>query len=231
MKLPWLETLLAVLLSTASLVHGQQIPFSLQTAEQPSEMPKALGALLDPQGIRLMTTDNGLTKIACEVWFSKTVAGKPGAGNAGLQYTNLSVGALVGVLRFTEEGEDSRDQKLKPGLYTLRYARVGTDPGTGQPADGVVLSPVSADTHVEQAVPLEELTRISRLASRTKNPAVMTLVPFNAAYKQFPAIVADDQGNCILQIKLQVQAAGSPTIEPLPVAILLITPEREDGES
>ena len=222
---------LATVLLAASLGTAQEIPFSLQKADMPAEMPSGLVGLLNPQGYRLMTTDNGLQKIACEVWFSKLVAAKAGPPSSTAPYTNLHVGALVGVLRFTEEGEDSRDQKLKPGLYTLRYARAGVDPGTGQPVDGVVVSPVSADIHVDQSLSLEELSRISKLASRTKNPAVMTLLPFNAAYKDFPSIVADDQGNCILQIKLEVQAAGSQKTEPLPIALLLITPEREDGDS
>jgi hypothetical protein len=231
MKLMSSKILLAAVLLAASLVTAQEIPFSLQSADMPADMPKALVGLLNPEGVRLMTTDNGLQKIACEVWFSKTVAAKVGSGSSNSPYTNLQVGALVGVLRFIEEGEDSRDQKLKPGFYTLRYARVGVDLGTGQPADGVVVSPTSADIHVGESLPLEELTRISKLGSRTKNPAVMTLLPFNAAYKSFPSIVADDQGNCILQVKLQVQAAGSQKTDSMPIALLLITPEREDGDS
>ena len=222
--------LVAALLA-GSVVAAQDIPFSLQPVDLPAEMPRALASVLNPQGVRLMTIDNGVQKIACEVWFSKTVAVKAGSGGANAPYTNLQVGALVGVLRFIEEGEDSRDQKLKPGFYTLRYGRVGVDLGTGQPTDGVVVSPASVDLHVGQSLPLDELTRISRLGSRTKNPAVMTLLPFNAAYKSFPSIVADDQGNCILQVQLQVQAAGSQKTESMPIALLLITPEREDGDS
>jgi hypothetical protein len=59
----------------------------------------------------------------------------------------------------------------------------------------------------------------------------MNLMPVNPAYKDSPVIITDDQGNCSLQIKMKLRSAAAAKQQDFPLAILLVTPVRENGES
>ena len=93
------------------------------------------------------------------------------------------------------------------------------------------MSPAASDEYGDQALPLDSLIKQGRLASRTLHPAVITLMPLNPAYKNFPTVVTDDTGQCILQAKLRGKSGKGETEREIGVAILLVTPPKENGES
>jgi hypothetical protein len=196
--------------------------------------------LLDPQGSSVVTMVNGVKTTAMTVWWRKSVPtlAKPIAG-PDILYGSFQVGALVGVLNFPPEStadfrEDSRDQKLQPGFYTMRYAQMPSDnsPEDASPyRDFVLLSPVSLDTDYSKILSLDDLIKLSDRASNTKHPAVISLVPVNEAYKTRPGIVSDDTGRCTLQVKLHGKTPDGKMKSDLQLAIVLITPTRESGGS
>jgi len=219
--------LLAVLLAGAAALA--QEPYSMQTAALPSDLPKALADTLVKDGVRLMVIENGLSVPVCEVWFSRTVRSRARPGGKS-EYASLSTGSLIGVLHFPSEGEDSENQELKGGYYTMRYARLPYDEQTGFPRDTLILIPLWADKQPATSLTRAALLKLSRLASRTTRPAAMNLVAVNAAYKDSPAIITDDQGTCVLQITIQLRK-GSAKPADFPLAILLVSPVRENDES
>ena len=77
---------------------------------------------------------------------------------------------------------------------------------------------------------MDELLRNSRLASRSKHPAVMSLVPADPARKEAVAVRTDDTGGCVLQIRVQTQPdKGAKNQQAL--AIVIVTPSKENGAS
>src|SRR5215831_20133612 len=108
------------LLFLSSVLALAQTPYTMEPTDAPAELPKALSALLNPKGIRLLQAKNGAPTIVCEVWWAKSVDTHTSTSKTSSPYEGLATGALVGVLRFVEEGEDSRDQKMQAGFYTLR---------------------------------------------------------------------------------------------------------------
>lgn len=215
-----------MLAAAASLA---QEPYSMETAALPSDLPKALADTLVKDGVRLMAIENGLSVAVCEVWFSRTVRGQARPRGKS-EYADLSTGGLIGVLYFPSEGEDSENQELKGGYYTMRYARLPYDEQTGAPRETLVLVPLWADKQPATSLTRAALLKLSRLASRTTRPAAINLVPVNAAYKDSPAIITDDQGTCVLQFRIQLQR-GSAKPADFPLAILLVSPVRENDES
>jgi len=227
----------------SALAWGQE-PFALETppAETLKSIPTALRDLLDPQGSSVVTMVNGLKTTAVTVWWRKSIPtlAKP-VSEPGIIYGNFQLGALVGVLDFPPEStpdfrEDSRDQKLQPGFYTMRYAQIPSDASHKDVSpyrDFVLLSPVSLDMDYSKILPLDELVKLSARASRTKHPAVITLVPVNPAYKTRPGIISDDTGQCTLQVKLQGEreTPDGKIRSDLQLAIVLVTPEKETGGS
>jgi hypothetical protein len=209
-----------------------QSPYAMEPAPPASELPKLLVDSLNSKGVRVSEVKNGVATPICEVWWTKSVESHPVKGKDKSHYAGLTTGALVGVLHFFNEGEDSRDQKMQEGFYTLRYANVEADPehsDNGAPQDAVLATPLWADKHLDRVLSREELLNLSKLSSKTKKPVVINLMPINPAYKDSPSLITDDQGNCAVQVVMQTNGPGKPS--DMPISILLVTPVRENGDS
>jgi len=204
--------LLACLVSFAALARGQGAykTESIGALNSP-DVPKTLTDALEPQGTRLVNDKGGPVS---EVWLVKSLsAGSAGSPDA--VYSTLGVGELVGVLHFPSQGSDFRGQPIKPGYYTLRYATIpqdGNHMGVNPYPDFLLMSPVSVDTQVGAIGKVEDLVKLSKQASRTAHPAILSLIPVSQG-AAFPSVVQDDQGHWALQVK----AGGS-----LPIALILV---------
>ncbi len=173
----------------------------------PSDIPKALQDVLQPQGTRVLGDKGAL----CEVWMGKAVAQSTG-GNPDAVYPTLGVGILVGVLHFPAAGLDFRGQTIRPGYYTLRYALLpqdGNHMGVNPYRDFLLLSPIAADAQIDKPLQPTDLYKLSRQASGTNHPAVMSLVP-TAPGASFPSLGQDDQGHSVLQVKLGTSGGDLP---------------------
>jgi len=198
-----------------------------------SELPKNLSDALDPQGVRLSSTANNTRTALCDVWWAKQIAGQKAAAEApDILYTSLKPGAFLGVISLLGYREDFQHHMLKPGLYTMRYAQLqqdGDDHAVSPYRDFVVLSPGWADKDPDAVVTLDELNKRGMLASHRDEPAVLSLVPVNPAYKTFPWPVADDRGFCTLQIRVRQESGGKT--QDMPLAIILVRPMWENEGS
>jgi len=208
-----LELLLTAQLLGAAWAWSQGIHKIEPVATVPSDIPKVLQDALQSQGTRVVG-DKGPV---CEVWVGKAVAQNTGV-NPDAVYPGLGVGTLVGVLHFPAAGSDFRGQTIKPGYYTLRYALLpqdGNHMGVNPYRDFLLLSPVAADTQIDKPLQPLDLYKLSRQASGTNHPAVMSLVPI-AQGATFPSLGQDDQGHTVLLVKLG--AAGGD----LPIALVVV---------
>jgi hypothetical protein len=204
-------------------------PVQLQAAAQ---LPKTLADGLDSQGLRIFTYENGVKMNVCEIFWAKAVAEQDvPAGSSKLVYGSLKPGAFVGVIHFLPEADqeyrkDFRDQKLKPGYYTMRYGvmEAGIGEHGPEPGDFVVLSPAALDRDATRVLPRNELIRLSRMASHTKEPAVMSLIEVTVARKTFPDVTTDYAGTCVLQVKLHLKPRKGGTVQDLAMAIVVLTP-------
>jgi hypothetical protein len=204
-------------------------PVQLQASAQ---LPKTLADGLDAQGLVVFTYENGVRMNVCEIFWAKAVAEQDvPAGSSKLVYGNLKPGALVGLIHFLPEADqeyrkDFRDQKLKPGYYTMRYGvmQAGIGEHGPEPGDFVVLSPAALDRDPARVVPRLELIRLSRMASHTKEPATMSLIEVTAARKTFPDVTTDYAGTCVLQVKLHLKPRKGGTVQDLAMAIVVLTP-------
>lgn len=147
-------------------------------------------------------------------------------------YGGLRQGTFVGVISLFEYLEDYQHHTLRPGLYTMRYVQLqlAGDENVFSPyRDFVILSPGWSDKDPEGLVPLDELNKRGTLITHEDEPAVLSLVPVNPAYKTFPWPVADDRGFCTLQVRLQQQLDGKPS--EFPLAIIIVRPKWENEGS
>lgn len=197
-----------------------------------SELPQYLSASLDPQGIRLVSTTFNKRTAICDLWWRKQLPAQKSAAAPDILYDNLPPGTFLGVISLLSYREDFQHHTLPPGLYTMRYVRLqqdGDDNAISPYRDFVILSPGWLDKDPQAVVPLEELTKRGTIASHKDEPAVLSLVSVNPAYKNFPSAIADDRGFCTLQVRLQQQREGKTM--PFPLAIIIVRPMWENEGS
>jgi hypothetical protein len=96
------------------------------------------------------------------------------------QTITLSVpqGALLGVIRFTGASADRRGQTIKPGVYTLRYSMIpvnGDHQGAAPQRDFLLMTPAADDKDPNATPDFDALVAMSRKASGTPHPAVLSI--------------------------------------------------------
>jgi hypothetical protein len=208
--------LFAFLFLSGTLAWGQSA-YKADTVAAPSasDVPKTLLDMLELQGARLVN-DKGAT--VGEVWLLKSAALTQG-GSSDAVCPGLSVGELVGLLHYPSSASDFRGQTIKTGFYTLRYAHIpqdGNHMGANPYPDFLVLSPVAADTALDKALEFADLMKLSKQASGTSHPAVLSLIPVSSGAK-FPSAAQSDQGYQALQMSLAGKGGGSQ-----PMALVLV---------
>jgi hypothetical protein len=210
-------------------------PFSIEPVapHASTSFPQKIVDALDPQGSLLFTYSHGLKIGVCEIfWVKTTVAQDSPAGKSKTSYNAIKPGALLGVIHFLAEAnedyrEDFHDQKLRPGYYSMRYAALPNS----DTVDFVLLSPISMDRDPGVVLPAEELFRLSRGASHTKQPAVMSLVPIDLRGKDFPDVRTDGEGTWTLQAKLHMRPGKGNSTQEIAVSLVVITPKKEEDGS
>ena len=210
-------------------------PFSIELVapHASASFPQKIVDALDPQGSLLFTYSHGLKIGVCEIfWVKSAVAQDSPAKSSKASYDAIKPGALLGVIHFLDEAnedyrEDFHDQKLKPGYYTMRYAAL-PDSDT---VDFVLLSPLSMDRDPSVVLPPEELSHVSRAASHTKHPAIMSLVPIDIRGKDFPDVRTDGEGTWTLQAKLHLRPSKGDSTKEIAVSLVVITPKKEEEGS
>lgn len=145
-------------------------------AELPADLPAALRAVLDAKG----WTVQGEGK-TIRLWFlEKLPVQKDFSPGFNVKY-GFPQGALIGVMQISGDGvTDFRAQELKPGLYTLRYARQpedGNHVGTSDTLDFLVGVRVADDPKPAPATDTMDLMKRSAKAAGTTHPMIFYLPP------------------------------------------------------
>jgi hypothetical protein len=160
----------------------------------PQELSPAVRDALGGEALRV-TGPNG---VLCEVWLRKAVPTKASATQAlGVTFGQLDEGTMVGAIRIPAEVRDYRRQRIKPGVYTLRYALVPADAnhmGVSPQRDFLLASPAAADQD-PATVSREDTLKLSRQTLRTNHPSVWSLGPSQSDAASLPAITHQEDGD------------------------------------
>ncbi len=111
-------------------------------------------------------------------------------------------GTLLGVIRFDGHGADRRGQSIQPGVYTLRYGIMPANDihqGVAPQRDFLLLTPASEDRDPDATPDFEALVAMSRKASRTAHPAVLS---FWKADADSPGFSQHGDSDWVLQFKV-----------------------------
>jgi hypothetical protein len=104
----------------------------------------------------------------------------PKSAEDAVAFPSIPHGSFLGILRFPSTGADRRGQTIKPGVYTLRYSQYpvnGDHQGAAPQRDFAVLTPIADDKDPNATPAFYPLMAMSRKASGTPQPAVLSHEP------------------------------------------------------
>ncbi len=166
------KVFLSVLLAAGSAFAQ----YTLQTGgAPPSEVAPAIAAELRQESAKIV---DGSGNVYAELWFRKSSVEGPNTGEIDVSWDTAAHGTLIGVIQFPAEAKDRRGQVIKPGVYTLRFSFYpvdGAHQGVEPSRDFLILSPADTDKDPKANPSFDELMDMSRKASGTQHPAVMSM--------------------------------------------------------
>src|SRR5713226_4702730 len=179
------------------------------TGPPPSDLPASISATLQKDGSKVVAGNTTF----CEIWFRSSAPSGPKSTEEGVTLPTIPQGALLGALRFPGRGADRRGQNIKAGVYTLRYALQpvnGDHQGVAPQRDFLVMIPAADDTEPNAKPGFDDLMKMSRKASGTPHPAVLSMSASSNA--KFPELKKEGESDWVLHAK----------IGDLPVAVIVV---------
>jgi hypothetical protein len=212
----------AAVFALAATAAAQNYSATTVKEPAPSELSAAVRATLGEEAIQV----KGPQGVLCEVWLRKDI---PAAASAGMQlgvaYPQLAPGTLVGAIRFPAQVIDFRNQKIKPGVYTLRYELNPVDgdhQGVAPQRDFLLLGPAAGDASTD-TLGFKPLVALSKQTTGSNHPSVWSLMPPDGAPAQLPAVAPQDSDNGTIQVlffKADLGAAGSA--KPTTIGLVVV---------
>jgi len=142
--------------------------------DPPAEAAAPILATLNKAGTKIVA-DNG--SAFAEIWLRSSMPSGPASGESSVTLPTIPAGALLGLIRFPAKGSDRRGQTIAAGVYTLRYGNYpvnGNHQGVAPQRDFFVLVPAALDKSADAISDFDALMELSRKASGTPHPAVIS---------------------------------------------------------
>jgi hypothetical protein len=197
---------LGPLLLSATL-WGQQYKAD-KAGAPPPEVAASISQALDPKGFQISAQGGPY----CELWLRERVPAGPALKEQNVTLPGIPMGTLLGVIRFDSQGSDRRGQTIQPGVYTLRYGIMpanGSHEGAAPQRDFLLLVPAAEDRDLNAIPSFDSLVAMSRKASRTPHPAVLS---FWKADADSPGFSQQGDTDWVLQSK----------VGDIPIAIIVV---------
>jgi hypothetical protein len=161
------------LLLFSGVVWGQQYTAD-KAGPLPPQVAPGVAQMLAKTGFQI--NNNGAKY--CELWLRAELPKAAGSSKEPkVTLPDVPVGALLGVIRFNVQGLDRRGQTIQPGVYLLRYGILpGNDShlGVAPHRDFLLLTPAADDLDPDSTPQFDGLIALSRKASHTVHPAVLS---------------------------------------------------------
>jgi hypothetical protein len=161
------------LLLASVTVWGQEYKAD-KAGPLPSDVVSGIAQALEKSGFQISA--NGAPY--CEIWLRASLPSGQNVTLPNVTLPNVPQGTLLGVIRFDGKGSDRKGQSIKPGVYTLRYGIMPANDqhqGAAPHRDFLLMTPASEDRDLNVAPNYEALVAMSRKASLTSHPAVLSL--------------------------------------------------------
>lgn len=227
-KISSLSFFLALVLLVAVQAPGAADPYTLEKAAlaAPEEVPAAVRSTLAGEALRV----NGPKGPVCEIWMRKAIpVAAAAAQTLGVGYGQIAPGTLVGVVRILAPISDYRQQRVKPGVYTLRYALHpvnGDHMGISPLRDFLLLAPAALDAD-PAGITFEEAVARSKKTIGANHPSAWSLQSADGAPGEPPSLFHTEEPDLwIIHLRVSLQgASGSASLLDMALVVVGHAPE------
>lgn len=193
--------MLMLLLVSARGVAAQALTAAALDVSPPDELSPAAKGLLGGPAAKVQSGSATL-----EFWWVKSLD----ASGPGEAWSRVPEGGLVGAVRVSEPYPDIRGRRIKPGVYTLRYALQpmnGDHLGVSPHREFLLVSPAAADI---AAAPTgyQGTVDLSKQTTGAAHPAAWSLDPPSGAAGQPLTAYRNDAGH--QGIVFEISTASGP---------------------
>jgi hypothetical protein len=174
---------------------GQPLTIAAGDAPAPEELAPPVRALLAP-GSTTVQSGNAVL----EFWWVKSFDGD----SAGKGWSGVPEGTLAGAVRVSESYPDIRGRRIKPGVYTLRFALQpmnGDHLGVSPYREFLLVCPARADTNPAPAGH-QGAVELSRQTTGASHPAVWSIDPPSATGEPL-RVMTNDEGHHAAVFRIQ----------------------------
>lgn len=185
--------------------QAQDADLEVKTAEQdpPSELAEPIREVLNRQSLQFGSGDEP----AFEIWLRQELPVQSKPNDPAQALGTISPGTLVGALRVNSAIRDFRDDRVKTGVYTLRYAHQpqdGDHMGTAPEPHFVILVPADVDTALEGP---DNTDAVVEMTKGEKHPRNLNLRPVEGEIEgETPALKEGFDDTRMVQVKVPAKA-------------------------
>jgi hypothetical protein len=163
-----------VYLLLVAAADAQSLVASKGSDAAPPELNAAIAAALGPGSVAVKSGD-----VQLDLWWVKAIALSKAPEGGAPAWGDVGDGTLVGAIRVSAPWSDIRGYVVRPGVYTLRYARQpanGDHLGVSPNREFLLLSPAAVDA-TPDPVGYKGAVDLSKQTVRRAHPSALSLDP------------------------------------------------------
>ena len=155
--------------------------------EPPKELDTSIRPKLQTKAVQLLEGE----KPVYEFWFSAEVSLQSKPASPGKALDAIKQATLLGAVAVSRDQRDYRDDELRGGVYTMRFAlqpQDGNHLGTSDFSYFAVLTPAKIDNKFGGITDYKALVKASSKETSTDHPMVLSLRPAGSEEGEFPKL-------------------------------------------
>jgi hypothetical protein len=180
---------------------------TLKVAEKPppKDLESSICAKLQTKAVQLLDGD----KPVFEFWLSAEIPLASIPASAANALDAIKQATLLGAVAVSRDARDYRDDELRSGVYTMRFAlqpQDGNHLGTSEFSYFAVLTPAKIDTNPDGITDYKTLVKASSKETSTDHPVILSLRPASTDPGEFPKLNAPAPDHKSVRVKVPARA-------------------------
>jgi hypothetical protein len=200
-----LLTILAVNFSVAA-----ELTLKVTDKQPPKDLDASICAKLQTKAVQLLDGD----KPVYEFWFGAEIPLQSKPAEIGKALDAVKQATLLGVAAISRDQRDYRDDELRSGVYTLRFAlqpQDGNHLGTSEFSYFAVLTPARIDNKPDGITDYKTLVKASSKETATEHPLILSLRPASSDQGELPKLNQPAPDHKSVRVKVPAKAGAEKT--------------------
>jgi hypothetical protein len=194
-----------VLFGAASLVTASALTLKVADKAPPAQLDAAIRANLQNKAVQLLNGD----KPVYEFWFGSELPLQSKPAPLAKALDALKQAELIGAVQVHADQRDYRDDELRAGVYTMRFAlqpQDGNHLGTAEYSYFAVLTPAKLDTKPDGITTYKALVKASSKETATEHPLILSLRPASSDAGELPKLNEPAPEHKSVRVKVPAKA-------------------------